>query len=151
MTYTVDAALLVLFAIVWVMRGGCDRIIVALFAAYAVSISVGPALHGMERHVLMWVIDAAIVFGMASMWTARDDMRAYSVGLLGLFQIGWRLAFATGLDVSHLAFAVAINIAVALQILAAGGVIDVVGHWLDDRLRLLFPRRYRLLRNVEGA
>lgn len=151
MTWALDIAMLGLLTAAWAWRGGCDRILATLALAFAAAAAVGPFLHGMERHVALWLIDAGIVMGMAAAWTVGDNMRAYAIGLIGLGKIGWRLAFAAGLDVSHLAFAVAINVAFALQVLVAGGVLDELGRWIDDRLRVLFPRRYRLLRHVEGA
>ena len=151
MTMAVNMGLLALFGIAWVVRGGCDRILAVLAWGFVIAVACGQFLHGMERNVAQWLIDCAVVAAMTRLWTAKDDMRAYSIGLLGLGMIGWRLAYASGLDVSHVAFAVTNNVALALQILAAGGILDGLGYWLDDRIRVLFPRRHRLLRNVEGA
>jgi hypothetical protein len=151
MTWAVDMALLALLGLAWAWRGGSDALIYVLAGGFAISAFFAPFLHGMDRHVLLWLIDAAIVAGMGALWTVKVDMRAYTVGLIGLGKIGWRLAYSSGLDVSHWTFAAAINAGFAMQVIVAGGMLDVAGHWLDDWLRVLLPRRYRLLRNVEGA
>ena len=146
----VDMALASLIALAWVWRGGCDKVLAVLAAAFLAAIVGGPMLHGADRHVLLGVIDYAIVFAMLGIWTVHGSMRAYCVGIIGLGKLMIRTAFYGAPFASHYTFAVVVNLAFALQVVAAGGLLDVMGRWIDRAMRAHMPRRYRLLHNGKG-
>lgn len=95
------------------------------------------------------VIDCAIVIGMAMLWARSDNMRAYSIGGIGLLKCGWTLlAYSVDPLLGWPAYAVALGGASLLQILIARGYANAMGHRLDDLCRRVAPRRYRLLRHA---
>jgi len=145
MTAIVDAVLTVLLIAAMVRRGGALTWI--LVTAFAASSLAGPLLHGIDRVAVLATIDAAIVLGMAAVWTHTYSMTAYSIGFVGMVKCGLRLTYATNPHMDHYVYAAAINCAFALQVLIAGGYTDALGNRLDGMLRRVLPRRYGLLRN----
>lgn len=131
-------------------RGKADRIVLVLLAGWVLASAVGPLQNAMQRQVPLSVIDALIGVAMALLWTAADDMRAWWVGVIGFANVGARLTYISGPYIDHWWFAAALNCALFLQITIAGGLLDAVGHRLDDLLRRLAPRRHSLLRNGAG-
>lgn len=128
-------------------RGKHDRIVMVLFAAYVASSLLGPSLEGTQRATALGVIDALIVAGMALLWTVRDDMRAWTIGIIGTGKVGLRLAYVTDPYMDHLVYASLVNCALLAQIIAAGGYADAIGVRLDGLFRRIAPRRHGLLRN----
>lgn len=149
-TMAVDIILGLLIGVAWLWRKRCDKVLGVLTVAFIAAIVAGPLLHDTNRHVALAAIDYVIVFAMLGIWTVHGSMRAYSVGLIGLGKLIGRTLFYSAPFTNHYVFAVAINCAFALQVVAAGGLLDVLGRWLDRALRSLMPRRYRLLFHGKG-
>jgi hypothetical protein len=146
-TGQVDLALTFLLLLALVHRRGDWRIVGTLALAFIASSIVGPQTHGIDRQVALSVLDTVIVLLMLEPWTHDGDMRAYTVGFLGLAKLGSRLLYTSASYANHTLFAIMINCAFAAQVMVAGGFVDALGLWLDRNLRLFFPRRYKLLRD----
>lgn len=128
-------------------RGRHDRIVMALFAAYVAATLLGPHLEGSQRDAALAVIDSLICVSMLLLWTAKDDMRAWIIGIIGLGKVGLRMAHVSDPYMDHFAYASVLNCALLAQIISAGGFADAIGVRLDGLLRRVAPRRYSLLRN----
>lgn len=127
-----------------------DKVTLALALGFVASVAAQPFRHGGALLPFIVTIDALIVLAMLSVWTRETSMRAWSVGFVGLAKTGWTLAFASASHVSFWTFAVVPNCLFLGQVVAAGGMADGVGDWLDDLCRRFLPRRYSLLRNGGG-
>jgi len=136
--------LLILYAL---YRGKSDRIVLTLLAGWIAASAIGPTIDDMHRQVPLSVIDALIGVTMALLWTAKVDMRAWWIGVIGFAKVGARITYVSGPYIDHWWFAAAINCALLLQIMVAGGLLDAIGHRLDDMLRRVAPRRHGLLRD----
>lgn len=148
-TAIVDAILGALVLLALMNKPG--KIVTVVTATFIAAISLGPLLAGVSQEAFLALLDYAVVFAMLVIWTKQDDMRAYTIGFIGLTKIMFAFAFSPTVGFLHAGnwvYAAALNCAFAAQVLVAGGMIDAVGHRLDDLLRHLMPRRYRLLRNV---
>ena len=148
-TAIVDAILGGLVLVALFHRPGKIATVVA--STFIGAISLGPLLSGVSQEAFLALMDYAVVFSMLVIWTKRDDMRAYAIGAIGLTKIVFAFAFSPTVGFLHVGnwgFAAALNCAFAVQVLIAGGMIDALGHRLDDLLRHHMPRRYRLLRNA---
>jgi len=146
-TGQVDLILTFLLLLALVHRRGDWRIVGTLALAFIASSIVGPQTHGIDRQVALSALDTVIVLLMLEPWTHDGDMRAYTVGFIGLAKLGCRLLYTSASYTSHTLFAIMINCAFAAQVIVAGGFVDALGLWLDRNLRLFFPRRYKLLRD----
>lgn len=147
-TAIVDAILGALVLIALLNRPG--KIATVVTATFIAAISLGPLLAGVSQEAFLALLDYAVVFAMLMIWTKHDDMRAYTIGFIGLTKILFAFAFSPTvgfLYIDNWVFAAALNCAFAAQLAVAGGILDGVGHRLDDLLRAIAPRRYRLLRN----
>ena len=131
-------------------RKGDWRLVSALALAFIASSIIGPRTHDIDRQVALSAIDTVIVLLMMEPWVVDGDMRAYAVGFLGLGKLGLRLLYTSVSYMNHTLFAVMINCAFIAQVIVAGGFVDALGAWLDRNLRVLFPRRYMLLRDGAG-
>lgn len=148
-TAIVDALLGALVLVAIICRPG--KIATVLAATFIGAISLAPLLAGVSQEAFLALLDYAVVFAMLVIWTKQDDMRAYTIGFIGLTKIMFAFAFSPTVGFLHVdnwVFAAALNCAFAAQVLVAGGMVDALGHRLDDLLRHYLPRRYRLLRNV---
>lgn len=148
-TAIVDAILGALVLVALFHRPGKIATVVA--ATFIAAISLGPLLAGVSQEAFLALLDYAVVFAMLMIWTKHDDMRAYTIGAIGLSKIVFAFAFSPSVGFLHAenwVFAAALNCAFAAQVLVAGGMVDGVGHRIDDFLRTHLPRRYRLLRNA---
>lgn len=147
-TVIVDAVLAALVMLALIMRPG--KITTVVTVAFLGAAALGPFLAGVSQEAFLALVDYIVVFSMLVIWTKHDDMRAYAIGALGLAKILFAFAFSPTVGFLHAGnwvFAAALNCAFAAQVAVAGGILDGVGHRLDDLLRAIAPRRYRLLRN----
>ncbi len=131
-----------LLPMAWFWKGGNDRLIYWLAGSFVASLWFHLNLSGIDRHVALVLVDTLIVAAATRAWVSGGDLRGWWVGLIGLAKIG-----SSG---NFWLFAAAMNAAFALQVIIAGGLVDVVGNWIAAHLRHAGPRRARLLRNVEG-
>lgn len=147
-TAIVDAILGALVLLALINKPG--KIVTVVTATFIAAISLGPLLAGVSQEAFLALLDYAVVFAMLVIWTKQGDMRAYTIGFIGLTKIMFAFAFSPTVGFLHAGnwvFAAALNCAFAAQLAVAGGILDGVGYRLDDLLRNLMPRRYRLLRN----
>lgn len=144
-----------LLFVAWFWKGGNDRLIYWLAGSFVASLWFHLNLSGVDRHVALALVDTLIVAAATRAWISGGDLRGWWVGLIGLAKLGSRLFvvadpvpnFSSG---NFWVFAATMNAAFALQVIIAGGLVDVVGNWIAAHLRHAGPRRARLLRNVEG-
>lgn len=103
----------------------------------------------MELLPYLSTIDVAVVVAMTGIWAHdRHNMRAWTIGFIGLAKCAWTwFAAVNVLQVNTYGYVLPLNCAYLAQVLVAGGFADGIGHRLDDLFRRVVPRRYGLLRN----
>lgn len=126
-------------------RRGTPPCVVALAFALPISWLWGEVFIGNDRDVAMMATDLAM---MALLMHFHHDAHQRLVAALALICIGIRAAYVTDHYTSHYAYAVALNCAVVLQLLIAGGWIDQWGKRLDHWLDRVHPRIANAVRNV---
>jgi hypothetical protein len=120
-----------------------------LVACFALSAWLGPKIKAQPDHdAVMIILDLAVVYGMR-LWCSGP--RAYAIGVIGLSAIVLRTMHIGGLDIGKFSYALAINGALAIQLLIAGGFADGVGRWLGGGVNRVMPRVAGLFRHVAGA
>lgn len=129
------------FIALW--RMGAKASVAVLGVNLALSWIIGEAFEGNDRTIAMILIDFATVMIMQEMRvTAHERL----ISALAVLMIAVRLIFKPYMD--HHTYAAALNCAVVLQLLIAGGCIDQWGRSLDRWLHRLDPRLARAVRHV---
>lgn len=91
-------------------------------------------------------VEGLIAATCVLLWTFKGRMRAHAISVISVLKMG--VGFVCMFDViPWLLFAVAFNVGFILQAFIAGGLLDNVGHWIDNRMSRICPRRLSLLRN----
>lgn len=132
------------FAALW--RMGARPCVLALGVNLAVSWCLGEALVDDDRKVAMIMVDLATVLYLQEKHVSAQERL---VAALAVLMITWR-GFSHVIDphLAHYTYAAALNCAVVLQLLIAGGWVDQWGRSLDRRIDRLHPRVARALRHV---
>lgn len=129
------------FIALW--RMGAKPCVVVLGVNLALSWLIGEALAGNDRAVAMIMLDFATVMIMQEYHAGPHERL---VALLAVLCIANRFMLKPYMD-QH-TYAAALNCAVVLQLLIAGGCIDQWGRSLDHWLDRLGPRLARAVRHV---
>lgn len=126
-------------------RRGARPCIVVLGLSLAASWWIGEVFAGNDRAVAMILLDLALVLVLQELHTGAHQRL---VAFLAVVCIGIRASYASVPYTDRHTYAAALNCAVVLQLLIAGGWCDQWGRSIDDRLDRLHPRLARAVRNV---
>lgn len=126
-------------------RCGVRPAIVVLFFALPASWWLGELFDGNDRAVAMMLLDYGVVVALLHMHIGTHERL---VALLAQVCIGIRGAYVSVHYTDHYTYAAALNCAVILQLLIAGGWCDQWGHGIDHWLDRMDPRLARAVRNL---
>lgn len=98
------------------------------------------------------IIDAALVVMMLLFWSAKKNMRAWSIAAIGFCKVTATLSYISAETyrenmVDYSIYMIAIYALYFLQIATAGGLVDAIGIRLDNLLLRLAPKRHSILHN----
>lgn len=142
MTYLPHVVHLAALALLWRRMGPLSWL---MLSSMACSWIVGYRLGGVDRTVAMILIDLSLILAIR---TSIEGARARLVAAIALCLIVMRASYMGIPYISHTVYAVIVNSAFILQLLIGGGVADVVGRWIDNRLSRIWPWGARALRYV---
>lgn len=132
------------FVALW--RVGARPCVVVLGVNLFASWIIGEAFIGNDRAVAMILLDLITILTLQELRTGPHERL---VAALALAMIIWRTAsYAIIPYTGRHTYAAALNCAVTVQLLIAGGWIDQWGRSLDHRLDRLHPRLARAVRHV---
>lgn len=100
-----------------------------------------------DRAWMLASVDAALVVWCWHLWTRGGSLMAWAVTVIAFGKCASRAAWELGWLPEHVIAAALINVGALAQVLIAGGYVDGLGRWLDDRARRHVPVRYHLLRH----
>lgn len=133
-----------------VRRVGFHPAVTVLGLAMCASWAIGEAYAGPTRDVLNIMVDLSTVITlMVCRQHCACGARDRLIALVAQSLIFWRCVhIGGGQYIDHWAFAAVVNCAVLLQLLIAGGLVDVIGRSIDHRLGRLHRGLQRALRVV---
>ncbi len=126
-----------------------QAIMVVLSVAFIAAMLAAQHIPRSDLRPVLTAIDAFVVAAMVPLWIQYRSIRARTVSMIGMCQVGWAL-LAGGVGSQWNFYAGVENATFVFQVLVAGGDADGVAAWLADRWTRFRSRGARVVGHLGG-
>lgn len=128
-----------------------DRVSAVLALGYLSSLAARFMVFGDTFLLVNFAVDLGVIVALGEPYTQHPHKRAWCISVIGIGKmVATAVMYGGDAHMSQISYASALLAGFLAQVAISGGCLDAVGHWVDDHLRRLFPRRYCAFWHVAG-